>query len=95
MVDGVLQVVTPTPIGDRLETFKLGESEVDVDPDGNKFLKNSVWRGSTLVTTATDANGVKPPFVTERWVAPKTGQLMQASSHDGASFTRIFSPKAG
>ena len=90
VVEGVLQVVTPTPIGDRLETFKLGESEVDIDPDGNKFVKSSVWRGSTLVTTATDADGVKPPFVTERWLEPKTGRLKQVSSHDGVSFTRIF-----
>ena len=89
VVEGVLQVVTPTPIGDRLETFKLGESEVDIDPDGNKFVKSSVWRGSTLVTTATDANGVKPPFVTERWIE-KTGRLKQVSSHDGVSFTRTF-----
>ena len=90
LVDGALQVVTPTPIGDRLETFKLGESELDVDPDGNRFVKTSVWRGSTLVTTAADVDGLKPPFVTERWVEPKTGRLKQVSSHDGVSFTRIF-----
>lgn len=90
VVDGVLQVVTPTPIGDRLETFRLGQSEVDVDPDGNKFWKRSEWQGDKLVTTATDASGVKPPFVTERWLEPKTGWLKQVSSHDGVSFTRIF-----
>ena len=90
VVDGVLQVVTPTPIGDRLETFRLGESEVDVDPDGNRFWKRSEWKGARLVTTATDANGVKPPFVTERWVEPKMGRLTQVSSHDDFSFTRVF-----
>ncbi len=82
--------MTPTPLGDRLETFKLGASEIDVDPDGNRLVKTSVWRGSTLVTTATDADGLRPPFVTERCIEPKTGRLKQVSSHDGVSFTRMF-----
>ena len=82
--------MTPTPLGDRLETFKLGESEIDVDPDGNRLVKTSVWRGSTLVTTAKDADGLRKPFVTERCIESKTGRLKQVSSHDGVSFTRIF-----
>ena len=44
IVDGSLQVMTPTPIGDRLETFRLDEATTDVDPDGNTFVKRSAWR---------------------------------------------------
>lgn len=93
IVDGVLQVLTPTPIGDRLEAFRLGEKEADVDPDGNRFWKSSQWEGGRLVTTALDQDGVKPPFITERWIAKESGLLMQKTTHGGASFTRIFSPK--
>ena len=93
IVDGALQVMTPTPIGDRLETFRPDESTTDVDPDGNTFVKRSAWRGGRLVTTATGTSGEKPPFVTERWIDAATGKLRQVNTYDGVSMTRVFTRK--
>lgn len=87
--------MTPTPIGDRLETFRLDEATTDVDPDGNTFVKRSAWRSGRLVTTATGTSGDKPPFVTERWIDAGTGKLWQVNTHDGVSMTRVFSRKSG
>jgi hypothetical protein len=90
VVDGVLQVMTPTPLGDRLETFPLNEEQTD-EIEGKKFTKTHRWVGSKMVTTAKDPTGAKPDFVTERWVDEATDQLHQVTSHAGVAFTRLFS----
>ncbi|KOO35146.1 fatty acid-binding adipocyte [Chrysochromulina tobinii] len=41
IIDGVLQVLMPSPIGERLELLPLHQEVIDVDPDGNDFIKTS------------------------------------------------------
>ena len=52
IVDGVLQILLTTPIGERLERLPVDEPVVDTDPSGVEFVKESSWDGGTLVTLA-------------------------------------------
>ena len=87
--DGVLQVTTPTPLGVRLEMFPLDGAEQADEIEGKTWRKSHLWEGSKLVTRVVDPAGLKPDFVTERWIDEK-GRLIQVNSHNGAAFTRIF-----
>ena len=86
--EGVLQVMTPTPLGERLETFPLDAAQTD-EIDGKKWSKTHRWEGTKLISTAVDPEGKKGDFVTERWIDDE-GHLNQVNSHDGVAFTRIF-----
>ena len=87
--DGVLQVTTPTPLGVRLETFPLDGAEQADEIEGKTWRKSHRWEGSKLVTRVVDPAGLKPGFVTERWIDEK-GRLNQVNSHYGVAFKRIF-----
>mmetsp|Transcript_21259 Transcript_21259/g.50706 ORF Transcript_21259/g.50706 Transcript_21259/m.50706 type:complete len:86 (-) Transcript_21259:94-351(-) len=82
--------MTPTPLGDRLETFPLDVQQSDVI-EGKTFTKSHRWEALTrhLTTTAKDPSGAKPDFVTERWI-DGDGRLNQVTSHNGVAFTRLF-----
>ena len=88
IVDGVLQVLTPTPLGDRLETFPLNVEQSD-EIDGQAWVKSHRWEGTKMITTATDPTKKKPDFVTERWI-DGDDMLNQVNSHAGVAFTRYF-----
>ena len=89
IVDGVLQVLTPTPLGDRLETFPLNVEQSVVEVDGQTWVKSHRWEGTKMITTATDPTKKKPDFVTERWI-DGDDMLNQVNSHAGVAFTRYF-----
>ena len=103
IVDGVLQVMVPTPLGDRLETFPLAVTLPTTDPDsGRAFEMTTVWEPPpadggprVLCTTTTDPLGKKGDFVTRRWVETTDNKavLVQHTTHDGMSFKRYFEPK--
>lgn len=88
IVDGVLQVLTPTPLGDRLETFPLNVEQAD-EIDGQAWVKSHRWEGAKMITTARDPTKAKPDFVTERWI-DDDDMLNQVNSHAGVAFTRYF-----
>ena len=50
--DGTWQMTTHTPLGDKVETFPIGDTIEDV-VDGNHLSKTSSWRDGVLVTTVT------------------------------------------
>ena len=88
MVDGVLQVFTKTPIGDRLERFPIGAVVDEKDPYGSPYTVESSWDSRKLVAVS---RGPKGCFVTSREVVD--GRLIQqtvARDQSGASFTRVF-----
>uniref|UniRef100_A0A7S3EUA4 Cytosolic fatty-acid binding proteins domain-containing protein n=1 Tax=Haptolina ericina TaxID=156174 RepID=A0A7S3EUA4_9EUKA len=90
VVDGTLQSLMPSPLGDRLERFPTNVEAFDSDLDGNEFVKTSAFTDGQLVTTAVRRNAPsKPPFITRRWITP-TGQLTQVNEHEGVSMTRVF-----
>ena len=94
VVDGVLQVLMPSPIGERLERLPIDQEVIDIDPSGNTFVKVSSWDGTALVTVARDASG-KPPEVVTRRVIRDDGCLVQTSTASGGKvcFQRVFHPK--
>ena len=92
MVDGVLQVMTPTPLGDRLETFPTNGTEQTDEIDGQTWLKSHRWVGNRLCSTARHPAGAKPNFETERYI-DEDGTLVQLNTHDGVAFTRWFNRK--
>ena len=94
LVDGVLQCLMPSPVGERLERFALDEDIPDTDPvSGQLFLKRTHVEGATLHTVARDAAGKKADFVTTRYI-DEGGRLIQTTSHGPASFERVFVRKA-
>ena len=101
VVDGVLQVLMPSPIGERLERLPIDQEVIDIDPSGNTFVKVSSWDGTALVTVARDASGKAPEVVTNltevvtRRVIRDDGCLVQTSTASGGKvcFQRVFHPK--
>ena len=92
VVDGVLQLIMPTPLGTRLERFPTDEAVVEADPDGNEFSKRTAWEEGQLVTRAQSlAKPNQPPFITRRWL--EGGRLRQINEHDGARMSRVFGKK--
>ncbi|KAL1510299.1 hypothetical protein AB1Y20_006619 [Prymnesium parvum] len=94
VVNGALQSLMPSPLGDRLERFPTDASLIDSDLDGNEFLKTTAWEGGVLLTTAVKRNGpTKKPYITKRWI-DGDGKLQQVNEHDGVSMQRTFVLKA-
>ena len=92
VVDGVLQLIMPTPLGMRLERFPIHEAVIEADPDGNEFSKRTAWEEGQLITHAQSiAKPKQPPFVTRRWL--DGGRLRQINEHGGARMTRLFTKK--
>ena len=89
VVDGVLQFLMSSPIGERLERMPIGEEIIDVDPTGKEFIKVSRWEGSKLITVAKDRSGKSSDFVTTRHIRDD-GTMTQITTHDDTSFERIF-----
>jgi len=94
VVDGVLQVLMPSPIGERLEKLPIGVEVIDVDPSGNEFVKTSRWDGAMLVTTAVDRAGKTADTITRRSIRTSDGMLVQTNMNASVSFERIFTRKA-
>ena len=90
IIDGVLQVLMPSPIGERLELLPLHQEVIDVDPAGNEFIKTSRWEGSTLVTVARDMAGTTADTITRRSIRRDDGALVQTNTNAGISFERVF-----
>ena len=90
IIDGVLQVLMPSPIGERLELLPLHQEVIDVDPAGNEFIKTSWWEGSTLVTVARDKAGTTADTITRRSIRRDDGALVQTNTNAGISFERVF-----
>lgn len=90
IVDGILQVLMPSPIGERLETFPIGKEVTDTDPSGKQFVKVSQWVQGTLSTIATDSGGKTPVVVTTRAIRADDGALIQTCTAGAVSFERIF-----
>ena len=94
LVDGVLQCLMPSPVGERLEVFSLDEEMPDTDPvSGSKFMKRTYCEGNVLHTVARDVAGKKADFVTLRRV-DEQGRLIQTNSHGPVTFERIFVRKS-
>ena len=93
IVDGVLQVLMPSPIGERLELLPINQEVIDVDPSGNEFGKVSSWDGPTLVTIAQDKSGKTADTTTTRQIRASDGALLQTNTNAGVFFQRTFLPK--
>ena len=92
LVDGVLQVLMPSPIGERLERFPLDAEEQDTDPYGKTFYKRTWWEGSVLTQSATYPNGKTAETLTTRQI-DADGHLVQRTTNSGVTFERIFQRK--
>jgi len=92
IIDGVLQVLMPSPIGERLELLPLHQEVIDVDPDGNDFIKTSWWEGSTLVTVARARDKARrtADTITRRSIRRDDGALVQTATNAGISYERVF-----
>mmetsp|Transcript_13435 Transcript_13435/g.34431 ORF Transcript_13435/g.34431 Transcript_13435/m.34431 type:complete len:488 (+) Transcript_13435:79-1542(+) len=93
VVDGVLQVLMPSPIGERLELLPINQEVIDVDPSGNEFVKMSAWDGPMLRTVAKDKAGKTADTTTTRVIRESDGALIQTNSNAGFSFERVFTRK--
>jgi len=90
-VDGRLSISMATPLGQRIECLDLQVAQLDMDPQGRRFLKTVQWQGDKLVSTfrSRDEPPLSGDIVTERWIDDK-GQLVQVTSFENISFTRHF-----
>ena len=97
VVDGVLQVLLATPIGERLERLPINEDVIDTDPSGVEFVKRSHWEGSALITLAEDfpyASGKRADVVTTRTIDADGRMVQKCVLGDNlAEFTRIYERK--
>jgi len=94
VVDGVLQLMMPTPLGTRLERFPMHHKVIEADPDGNEFSKSITFANDQLITQAQSITKPKDPlFITRRWM--DNGKLMQINEHENANMTRQFTKKRG
>lgn len=89
IVQGVLQSLMPSPIGERLERFPLDEEVPKPDPDGKVFLERSWWEGDTFTSCAVDPSGKKADTVTTRRVN-ESGNLIQRTENGGFYYERTY-----
>jgi len=92
LVEGTLQVITPTPIGERFESFPEDRITEDADPlSGGKLMVSHKWEDGRMVTTAAPVQAGAAAFVTARF---RDGErLIQETCHAGFSFKRVFERK--
>ena len=80
LVDGALQVLFPSPIGNRVEVLPIDKEVMERDPKGNEYVKRSYWDGSILVTVAKDVHGVQADVLTTRTIRASDGALVQTTT---------------
>ena len=77
VVDGVLQVLLATPIGEQLKQLPINKDVID--GPSVEFVKRSHWEGSALITLAEDfpyASGKRADVVTTRTI-DADGRMVQ------------------
>mmetsp|Transcript_41299 Transcript_41299/g.109521 ORF Transcript_41299/g.109521 Transcript_41299/m.109521 type:complete len:372 (-) Transcript_41299:148-1263(-) len=91
---GVPKMSMASPMGARTEAFPLEGEQEEKDLQGNVFLKTSSWEAGMLVARSRSQNGSMSEIVARRWIDPRSQSLVQETSYDGVTYTRIFERKS-
>lgn len=87
---GVLKMSMATPVRKHIETFPLNAETEEQDLSGKSFLKFSKWEAGALVASSRAQDGSMSDVLAKRWIDPKSGVLVQQTTYQGITYTRIF-----
>jgi len=90
MENGKLKMSMASPMGERHEYFPFEGAAEEKDLQGNVFLKSSVWKDGTLIATSRSKDGKMTDIVAKRWIDPHSRVLVQETTYDGVTYTRVF-----